>query len=42
MPGLFDMHAHVGGVLKDSYDQAAFEKMLGMLLDYGITTIRNP
>ena len=42
MPGLFDMHAHVGGVLKDSYDQAASEKMLGMLLDYGITTIRNP
>ena len=42
MPGLFDMHAHVGGVLKDSYDHAASEKMLGMLLDYGITTIRNP
>ena len=42
MPGLFDMHAHVAGVLKDSYDQAASEKMLGMLLDYGITTIRNP
>ncbi len=42
VPGLFDMHAHVAGVLKDSYDQAASEKMLGMLLDYGITTIRNP
>jgi hypothetical protein len=42
MPGLFDMHAHVAGVLKDSYDKAASEKMLGMLLDYGITTIRNP
>jgi imidazolonepropionase-like amidohydrolase len=42
VPGLFDMHAHVGGVLKDSYDRAASEKMLGMLLDYGITTIRNP
>jgi len=42
MPGLFDMHAHVGGVLKDSYDHAASEKMLGMLLDYGITTIRDP
>ena len=42
MPGLFDMHAHVGGVLKDSYNQAASEKMLGMLLGYGITTIRNP
>lgn len=42
MPGLFDMHAHVGGVLKESYDQAASEKMLGMLLDYGITTVRNP
>jgi imidazolonepropionase-like amidohydrolase len=42
MPGLFDMHAHVGGVLKDSYDRAASEKILGTLLNYGITTIRNP
>jgi imidazolonepropionase-like amidohydrolase len=42
MPGLFDMHAHVAGVLKDSYDKATSEKMLGMLLNYGITTIRNP
>lgn len=42
MPGLFDMHAHIAGVLKDSYDQAASKKMLQMLLDNGITTIRNP
>jgi imidazolonepropionase-like amidohydrolase len=42
IPGLFDMHAHVAGVLKDSYNQATSEKMLDMLLDYGITTIRNP
>jgi imidazolonepropionase-like amidohydrolase len=42
MPGLFDMHAHVAGVLKDSYDQDTSRKMLRMLLDNGITTIRNP
>jgi imidazolonepropionase-like amidohydrolase len=42
MPGLFDMHAHVGGVLKDSYDRATSENMLAALLNYGITTIRNP
>jgi imidazolonepropionase-like amidohydrolase len=42
MPGLFDMHAHVAGVLKDSYDHAISKKMLQMLLDNGITTIRNP
>jgi hypothetical protein len=42
IPGLFDTHAHVAGVRKDSYDQATSENMLDMLLDYGITTIRNP
>jgi imidazolonepropionase-like amidohydrolase len=42
IPGLFDTHAHIAGVRKDSYNQATSEKMLGMLLDYGITTIRNP
>lgn len=42
IPGLFDTHAHVAGVRKNSYDQANSENMLGMLLDYGITTIRNP
>jgi imidazolonepropionase-like amidohydrolase len=42
MPGLFDMHAHVAGVLKDSYGQITSENALGALLDYGITTIRNP
>ena len=42
MPGLFDMHAHVAGVRKNSYDQATSENMLGMLLKYGITTVRNP
>src|SRR5919198_3661097 len=42
IPGLFDMHAHVAGVRKNSYDQNLSEKMLSMLLDYGVTTIRNP
>jgi imidazolonepropionase-like amidohydrolase len=42
MPGLFDMHAHVAGVLKDSYNQSASKKILHMLLYNGITTIRNP
>ena len=42
IPGLFDMHAHVAGVRKNSYDQNLSENMLAMLLDYGVTTIRNP
>src|ERR687892_1323652 len=42
MPGLFDTHAHVAGVRKNSYDQAISENMLGMLLNSGVTTIRNP
>ena len=42
IPGLFDMHAHVGNVLKNSYNQSESENMLRMLLAYGVTTIRNP
>lgn len=42
VPGLFDVHAHVAGVLKNSYDHTTSENTLGMLLDHGITTIRNP
>lgn len=42
LPGLFDMHAHVAGVRKNSYNQNFSENALDMLLDYGITTIRNP
>jgi imidazolonepropionase-like amidohydrolase len=42
IPGLFDMHAHVAGVLKDSYNQSESEYALRMLLTHGITTIRNP
>jgi imidazolonepropionase-like amidohydrolase len=42
MPGLFDMHAHIAGVRKNSYDQATSENMLEMLLNYGVTTVRNP
>ncbi len=42
VPGLFDMHAHIAGVRKNSYDQATSENMLGMLLNYGVTTVRNP
>ena len=42
IPGLFDMHAHIAGVLKNSYNQSKSENMLNMLLANGITTIRNP
>jgi imidazolonepropionase-like amidohydrolase len=42
IPGLFDMHAHVASVLKDSYNQSESEYALRMLLNHGITTIRNP
>ena len=42
IPGLFDMHAHVAGVRKDSYSQDFSENALKMLLDYGVTTIRSP
>src|SRR5215216_2800397 len=42
IPGLFDMHAHVAGVRKNSYNQNFSETALDMLLDYGVTTIRNP
>jgi imidazolonepropionase-like amidohydrolase len=42
IPGLFDMHAHVANVLKDSYNQSESEYALRMLLTHGITTIRNP
>src|SRR5687767_13055368 len=41
IPGLFDMHVHVAGVLKNSYDHVPSENTLGMLLDHGITTIRS-
>jgi len=37
IPGLFDMHAHVAGVLKNSYNQTKSENMLRMLLANGIT-----
>jgi imidazolonepropionase-like amidohydrolase len=42
IPGLFDLHAHVASVLKNSYNQSESENMLRMLLAYGVTTIRNP
>jgi imidazolonepropionase-like amidohydrolase len=42
IPGLFDMHAHVAGVRKDSYNQDFSENALKMLLDNGVTTIRSP
>src|SRR5919106_1478367 len=42
IPGLFDMHAHVANVRKNSYNQNESEYMLRMLLTYGVTTIRNP
>jgi imidazolonepropionase-like amidohydrolase len=42
IPGLFDMHAHVAGVRKNSYNQNFSENTLEMLIDYGVTTIRSP
>ena len=43
MPGLFDMHAHVAGITKDTpYNETESENTLKMLLDHGVTTIRNP
>jgi imidazolonepropionase-like amidohydrolase len=42
IPGLFDMHAHVAGVLDSSYNQTVSENTLKALSDNGITTIRNP
>lgn len=42
IPGLFDMHAHVANVRKNSYNQNESEYMLRMLLSHGVTTIRNP
>ena len=42
IPGLFDMHAHVAGVRKNSYNQDFSENALKMLLDHGVTTIRSP
>jgi imidazolonepropionase-like amidohydrolase len=42
IPGLFDMHAHVAGVLSSLYNQTFSENTLKALLDKGITTIRNP
>jgi imidazolonepropionase-like amidohydrolase len=42
IPGLFDMHAHVANVLKNSYNESESEHMLCTLLAYGVTTIRNP
>lgn len=49
MPGLIDMHAHVTilpmneeGGLASNMDRAASEAVLATLLDFGITTVRNP
>lgn len=42
IPGLFDMHAHVAGVLKNSYNETKSKNYLKMFLINGVTTIRNP
>jgi hypothetical protein len=42
IPGLFDMHAHVANVRKNSYNQNESEYMLRMLLTHGVITIRDP
>ncbi len=42
IPGLFDMHAHIAGVHKNSFNNTLSQEMLNLLLAYGVTTIRNP
>ncbi len=42
IPGLIDMHAHVAGVLKNSFNYSLAVETLSTLLNYGVTTIRNP
>ncbi|MGO4209826.1 hypothetical protein AB4Y89_21170 [Terriglobus sp. 2YAB30_2] len=45
LPGFIDMHAHVTFLRTgafSSYDRATSEQVLKLLLDYGITTVRNP
>jgi imidazolonepropionase-like amidohydrolase len=49
LPGLIDMHAHAtilpvnnNGSLSSHYDRPTSERILRILLAYGITTIRNP
>jgi len=41
IPGLIDMHAHVAGVLENSFNYSLAVETLSTLLDYGVTTIRN-
>ena len=42
IPGLFDMHAHIGSVLKNTFNRTFSEEMISNLIGYGVTTIRNP
>ncbi len=42
IPGLIDMHAHVAGVLKNSFNYSLAVETLDSLLNNGVTTIRNP
>lgn len=42
IPGLIDMHAHVAGVLKNSFNDSLAVETLTTLLNSGVTTIRNP
>ena len=42
IPGLIDMHAHVAGVFKNSFNYSLAVETLSTLLNYGVTTIRNP
>lgn len=45
IPGLFDLHAHVTFLNHDknsAYDPETSARVLRMLLDFGITTVRNP
>ena len=41
IPGLFDMHAHIAGVLKHSYNQTKSENTLRMLLSEVLPDLLN-
>lgn len=42
IPGLIDVHAHVAGVLENSFNYSLAVETLGTFLNFGVTTIRNP
>jgi imidazolonepropionase-like amidohydrolase len=49
LPGFIDMHAHlmqprcsIEAVASDRFDRSISERMMSVLLDFGITTVRSP